>query len=556
MNNDKFTLLDLVDSFAQDNKIPKDKVESFVKNFFQLIGDGLEKDNYVKIKGFGTFKVIDIEPRESVNVNTGERFQIEGHKKITFTPDASIKDVVNQPFSSFETVLLDDNTSFDSYSDNEQADELNDNVDETTEGEDKVTAPVAAAIEQESEEATAPADGVASSSLDETTSAVSAGPSVPEETAASIAASLEEEQKSAEDDDSISSPDDVEKDTLEELVPASNTTAESPSHDVSKEPSEDSSHDVPNDVSKEVANDTEAMVANAASGEVEDVAATEDTTPKPAPDDIIAKELGNTSATPLYQTVATKKETKHSHRLKYTLEVIVVLIVLGALSGATYWLLTKKPETPVQSKWVNKTNSMTPTDSTTYQQSNENETLTGKEAVGASQNVSPIEKAANGTSSSNSSQKKATNANAQVSTGKQQGNVRQEPSNLRQNMTTPRNQKAALSTPSKTQPNTYRNPQLSRNVTTVRGQSSTRTNTTTAKATASSKNAKVKGNGKPRIIGLKTVHVMQVGDNMYTLAKKYLGSKDKANYIIEYNHFKDPNLVVKGTKIRIPKLSE
>jgi nucleoid DNA-binding protein/LysM repeat protein len=126
MSNDKFSIMDLVDSFSSENQIPKDKIESFVKNFFQLIKEGLEKDNYVKIKGFGTFKVIDIEPRESVNVNTGERFQIEGHKKIAFTPDSSIKEIINQPFSDFETVVLDDETSIDELKEIKDVD--NDNI--------------------------------------------------------------------------------------------------------------------------------------------------------------------------------------------------------------------------------------------------------------------------------------------------------------------------------------------------------------------------------------------------------------------------------------------
>jgi len=67
----------------------------------------------VKVKGLGTFKVIEVEARESINVNTGERLLIESHSKITFVPDTAMKDLVNKPFSSFETVILNDGVNFD-----------------------------------------------------------------------------------------------------------------------------------------------------------------------------------------------------------------------------------------------------------------------------------------------------------------------------------------------------------------------------------------------------------------------------------------------------------
>ena len=70
----------------------------------------MEKDKYVKIRGLGTFKLIDVGSRESVNVNTGERFEIQGHTKVSFTPEPALKDIINRPFSHFETVVLNDAT--------------------------------------------------------------------------------------------------------------------------------------------------------------------------------------------------------------------------------------------------------------------------------------------------------------------------------------------------------------------------------------------------------------------------------------------------------------
>ena len=80
---------------------------------FDIIQQSLEQDKLVKIKGLGTFKIIDVDDRESVNVNTGERVLIEGHPKITFVPDALMKELVNKPFSQFETVVLNDGVDFE-----------------------------------------------------------------------------------------------------------------------------------------------------------------------------------------------------------------------------------------------------------------------------------------------------------------------------------------------------------------------------------------------------------------------------------------------------------
>ena len=93
--------------------LKKKEADIFAITLFEVVKDGLETDRLVKIKGFGTFKVIDIEARESVNVNTGERVLIEGHEKISFTPDATMKELVNKPFSQFETVVLNEGVEFD-----------------------------------------------------------------------------------------------------------------------------------------------------------------------------------------------------------------------------------------------------------------------------------------------------------------------------------------------------------------------------------------------------------------------------------------------------------
>ena len=116
--NEKLNIQNLTDEFAESYGINRKDAEAFIKEFFSVIQEGLEKDKYVKIKGFGTFKIIEVDSRESINVNTGERFEIQGHSKITFTPDNNIKEAVNKPFSAFQTVVLADGVAIDAPEEN------------------------------------------------------------------------------------------------------------------------------------------------------------------------------------------------------------------------------------------------------------------------------------------------------------------------------------------------------------------------------------------------------------------------------------------------------
>lgn len=106
-------MTELADMLAQKAGISKREAQQFLTDFIETIQDGVNNDKLVKIKGLGTFKVIDVDARESVNVNTGERVTIESHQKLTFTPDAAMKELVNKPFSQFETVVLNDGVEFD-----------------------------------------------------------------------------------------------------------------------------------------------------------------------------------------------------------------------------------------------------------------------------------------------------------------------------------------------------------------------------------------------------------------------------------------------------------
>ena len=107
------TLKDIAKILVQKHELKQRDADLFVSAFVETILEGLRNDRQVKIKGFGTFKVTAVRDRESVNVNTGERVVISGHDKISFTPDAVMRDIVNKPFAQFETVVLADDVNFD-----------------------------------------------------------------------------------------------------------------------------------------------------------------------------------------------------------------------------------------------------------------------------------------------------------------------------------------------------------------------------------------------------------------------------------------------------------
>lgn len=129
----KTTTKELALSLSEKHDLSKADAERFVATIFEVINDGLEDDKLVKVKGLGAFKIIGVAARKSVDVNTGEPIVIEGRNKISFTPDASMRDDVNKPFSQFETVIINEGVDFSSI------DKEYENENETVENEENVT---------------------------------------------------------------------------------------------------------------------------------------------------------------------------------------------------------------------------------------------------------------------------------------------------------------------------------------------------------------------------------------------------------------------------------
>ena len=137
---EKLTIQEIAAVLTEKNGFSKRDANNFVSALFALIQEGLETDQQVKVKGLGTFKLIDVEARESISVRTGERVTISGHAKVSFTPDAMMKELVNKPFSQFETVVLNDGVEFDDIKDEEEEDNQPNRQDDDMPNEEPVVA--------------------------------------------------------------------------------------------------------------------------------------------------------------------------------------------------------------------------------------------------------------------------------------------------------------------------------------------------------------------------------------------------------------------------------
>lgn len=142
--SEKLNHSDISALLAKEAGLSVAKADFFTKALFDIIIEGLEQDGIVKINGLGTFKVTDVADRSSVNVNTGEKIEIKGHRKLTFVPAESLKECVNRPFAMFEPVEIDDN-----YQD-ENDDEANGSDAVSEESSENMPAPFnAAEVEEE-----------------------------------------------------------------------------------------------------------------------------------------------------------------------------------------------------------------------------------------------------------------------------------------------------------------------------------------------------------------------------------------------------------------------
>ena len=148
----KITIQDFAERLAERKGMNVSDAQRFLTAMLDTINEGLNDEKVVKIKGFGTFKVIDVKQRKSIDVNTGEEIMIEGRGKITFTPDSVMRDLVNKPFSQFETVVLNEGVDFS------EIDSLDEKEEEPTVVEDTIDEEEVKQEQQEKEEVQTPTE--------------------------------------------------------------------------------------------------------------------------------------------------------------------------------------------------------------------------------------------------------------------------------------------------------------------------------------------------------------------------------------------------------------
>ncbi|MFQ9314641.1 HU family DNA-binding protein [Dysgonomonas mossii] len=129
--NERLSLHDLIDLLAKKQEITKKEAEVFLRELIAVISETIESNESVKIKDFGTFKLVKVNARKSVDVNTGEAIEIAAHYKLSFTPDKLLKEAINRPFAHFESVVLEEGVSFDNIEKDETV-----NIEEADEEED------------------------------------------------------------------------------------------------------------------------------------------------------------------------------------------------------------------------------------------------------------------------------------------------------------------------------------------------------------------------------------------------------------------------------------
>ena len=499
--NNKILLQQLTDALAARAGITKRKADAFVRAFFDVAEEGLTTEAFLKIKGFATFKIITVSERESVNINTGERFQINGHEKISFTPDTAFKELVNRPFSHFTTINLEDDLDLSEW------EGMSNFAEEESERAENPSAD-AAEIDETTETLTEEAA--------ETLTNGSAEPSAVTENPIEIAESSENEEPSTlvEMADSETVSEAGEQSEAAEIAELGSALAEA----VAAEPaivSEVSHPEEKADDSKEEGKEESVETAEESTETAEEsVEAAEESveTAEESTETAEGSEVAETEEEPLLQAQGNavpqhESEEKPAIVINNTLPeqkhngwrtacVVIGVLLLMAMS---YFVGYYRLLCPC---YTDSLFTATPSEETA--------------APARQQTAAETPKAK---AESSTTQTSAPQTAAKDSTTKAE--------NTQQKTETPQ----PKATDSQTAAQNRRKAEL-----------------------AAAKKYR-QTSGPYLITGVVRTHVMAPGDNLYLLAKKEYGNKDMASYIIFHNQLSNPDLIQLGQKIEIPRLT-
>ena len=327
--SDKLNHSDLSALLAKETGISLAKSEAFTKALFDLIIEGLENDGLVKINGLGTFKVTEVADRYSVNVNTGEKFEIKGHKKLTFVPADALKDSVNKPFAMFAPVEVDE-----SYQDDVDVQE-GDDVAVEQETMESVAAPA-------EETAVAPVEEPATDPVEETVVAPVEEPATDpaEETAV---ASVEEPATDPAEETAVAPVEEPATDSAEE-------TAVAPVEEPATEPAEETAVTPVEEPATDPAEETAvAPVEEPATEPAEEtvVAPVEEPATEPVEETAVApvEEPATESKKETLDAGNKKKVPEESpHRKRNGSKAVITIVAMLALGFVYYWFIGKNEE--------------------------------------------------------------------------------------------------------------------------------------------------------------------------------------------------------------------
>lgn len=240
--NERLTLQDLIDSLSQKQGMTKKDAETFLRELIAVISENIEALDPVKIKDFGTFKPVKVNARKSVDVNTGETIEIPAHYKLSFTPDKSLKEAVNHPFSHFESVVIEEGVSFDNIESSEIPEDAEEEVDDE---ETLEVAPALVSFEMEVKEEvteetllTEPEVIEENSVKEDEVDIEESSNDINEEEVSEIAANSEKEEVISTSSEETIEEDAVEEESVEEITTISETKKES-TPEVEKQPEEE-----------------------------------------------------------------------------------------------------------------------------------------------------------------------------------------------------------------------------------------------------------------------------------------------------------------------------
>lgn len=544
MTEKKFQLQDLAEQLAREQGISSQEALEFVRTFFELTEEGILKDSLVKVSGFGTTKLVIVNERESVNIHNGERFQIGKHSKITFTPDNTLRDLVNSPFALLSTTTLFDDTP------EEELDSVP--VIEDDFSDDSEDALTPEKVTNESEQvlvAEVPSSQVHNGSIhtDDSTEVVkglqseetSTADVVPQE---SLSEKRLSQEASSEDNDNTSEEEKVST-TEFSTATAPDTILVDSSTQVNANSIEFTSPTTPDDnLSSSTSSEKTLLQSSTESTESRQDEEEEILIGANTKEEVLGQETtsnfsGNSASVDVTLTTIpaeTEKKPSHitniqgeihvttdnlnhkeqHHRTRFNVLLVafvLLLVVLSYFAGYYHWLCPNCPQShvvlptqPVNNAQHNPIVSDTAT------------TLPGKNSDSTAKTPPPTD-----TISSISD--------------------------------VPTNNVAATSSPDKTKEEEKTAPQATTTQTIIL-KSQHLSSQQKEQLLAKSRQWQQLPHGKSIIVGTYTSHVVQTGESIPRLAKRYYGNTNYANYIVLFNHIKDPDVIKVGQQIKMPQL--